>query len=228
MIKKSTLVFLRHLSSNNDRDWFNAHRDRYEEAKDNVEQFCDALIQRMNVHDQIETPSGKKALFRIYNDVRFSKNKDPYNPRFAGYLNRLKPMLRGGYYFWIKPGGSKIGCGFSYPDPEDLKRIRMDIARNYEDWEVLLNSKAIRSNFGTIVERGLVKSAPRGFQKDHPAIDLLRHKQYWFDHSFSDEEVLSRDYLNKMNKTFKSIRPFFDYMSDVLSTDLNGELITQK
>src|SRR5688500_2176056 len=133
-IKKSTFDFLKNLSANNNREWFAANRERYEAAKENAEDFVDALIAKMNTHDQIETPSGKKSLYRIYNDVRFSKDKSPYNPRFAGYLRRTKPMLRGGYYFWIRPGSSRIGCGFVYPNPEDLKRIRLDILDNYKDW----------------------------------------------------------------------------------------------
>lgn len=224
MIHQSTFTFLKNLAKNNHRDWFNAHKEDYLLAKENAEQFIDALIAKMNTHDHIETPSGRKSLYRIYNDVRFSTDKTPYNPRFAGYLRRAKPMLRGGYYFWIKPGATRVGCGFVYPNSDDLKRIRMDIDRNYKDWRKLLRSKSIQATFGQM-EGDQVKSVPRGFAKDHPAIDLLRYKQYWFEHSFTDDEVLSKDFLSNMNKTFRSIRPFFGYMSEVLTTDLNGESI---
>jgi len=224
IIKKSTLDFLRNLSRNNDRDWFHANKEQYYHAQENAEQFFDQLVVRMNTHDQIETPSGKRSLYRIYNDVRFSKGKDPYNVRFAGYLKRTKPLLRGGYYVWIKPGNSRIGCGFAYPNPEDLKRIRLDIADHYKDWYRLLGSKSLRSNFGNM-QGDYVITAPRGFPKDHAAIDLLRYKQFWFERSFSDKEVLSSNFLNKISNTFKSIRPFFDYMSEVLTTDLNGERV---
>ncbi len=223
-IKKSTFGFLKKLFTNNNREWFNAHKEEYERAKENAEQFVDALIRKMNVHDRLETPSGRKSLYRIYNDVRFAKDKSPYNPRFAGYLKRSKPFLRGGYYFWIRPGGTHIACGFSYPNPNDLKRIRQDIERNYPDWNKLLKSKSIPSNFGKM-KGEQVKTAPRGFQPDHPAIALLRYKQFWFEHSFTNKEVLAPDFLINVNKTFKSIRPFFDYMSEVLTTDLNGESV---
>jgi uncharacterized protein (TIGR02453 family) len=222
VIQKSTFQFLKALSQNNNRDWFNAHKQQYLVALNDVETFVDNLITRMNTHDQIETISGKKSLYRIYNDVRFAKDKSPYNPRFAGYLKRTKPMLRGGYYFWIKPGGTRVASGFAYPNADDLKRIRLDIVRNDDDWRKILNSKSIRSTFGEMIG-GQVKTAPKGFPKDHPAIDLLRYKQYWFEHSFTDHEVLAADFLSSVNKTFKSIRPFFDYMSDVLSTNLDGE-----
>jgi uncharacterized protein (TIGR02453 family) len=131
-------------------------------------------------------------------------------------------MLRGGYYIWIRPGDTHVGCGFSYPNQEDLKRIRLDIESNYDQWNKLLNSRSIKSNFGEMMGEK-VKTAPRGFAADHPAIELLKFKQYWFEHSFTDEEVLAKDFAGKVNKVFMSIRPFFDYMSDVLTTDLNGE-----
>jgi uncharacterized protein (TIGR02453 family) len=224
IIQSSTLTFLKKLAKNNDRDWFNTHKNEYLQAQLNVEQFVDALISKLNVHDQVETASGKKSLYRIYNDVRFSKDKSPYNPRFAGSLRRVKPMLRGGYYYWIKPGGSRIGCGFTYPNPEDLKRIRLDIERNYTDWNKLLKSKFIQSNFGKMLGEQ-VKTAPKGFSKEHPAIDLLRYKQFWFEHHFTDAQVLAPDFLSQVDKKFKVIRPFFDYMSEVLTTNLNGEAI---
>lgn len=220
-IQKSTFDFLKKLSANNDRDWFNAHKAHYELAKANAEQFMDALIAKMNTHDHLENSSGKKSLYRIYNDVRFSKDKAPYNPRFAGYLKRSKPLLRGGYYIWFRPGASRIGCGFSYPNSDDLKRIREDIASNTDDWKKMLKSKSIQSSFGEM-KGEQVKTAPRGYTNEHPAIDLLRYKQFWFERTFTDREVLEDDFLINVNRNFKSIRPFFNYMSEVLTTDSNG------
>lgn len=224
IIQKSTLEFLRNLAKNNNREWFTVHKEEYVRAHENAIDFVDALILKMNMHDRIETPSGKKSLYRIYNDVRFSGDKSPYNPRFAGYLKREKPLLRGGYYFWIKPGGSSVGCGFTYPNPEDLKRIRLDIYHNYNDWKNLLNKKSIKSTYG-LMQGERVATAPRGFSKGDPAIDLLRFKQYWFQRSFTDKEVMNAGFLNQVNQSFKNIRPFFDYVSEVLITDLNGERI---
>lgn len=222
VIQTSTMSFLKKLATNNNREWFEKHKEEYLQAQQNLISFVDALITKMNKHDQLETPSGKKSLYRIYNDVRFSKDKAPYNPRFAGYLKRLKPSLRGGYYYWIRPGASRIACGFAYPNAEDLNRIRKDLAYNYEDWRKLLNRKTIKSAFGEMTGEQ-VKTAPRGFDKDQPAIDLLRYKNYWFEVSFTDAEVTSPNFVNTINQKFKSIRPFFDYMSSVLTTNENGE-----
>ncbi|MEZ5024902.1 MAG: DUF2461 family protein, partial [Chitinophagales bacterium] len=105
-----------------------------------------------------------------------------------------------------------------------LLRLRQDIDYNHEDWKKIINAKGIKNTFGAM--RGeQVKTAPRGFPKDHDAIELLRYKQYWFECDFTDKEVMAPDFANKMNKTYKAIRPFFDYTSMVLTTDLNGELI---
>jgi len=100
----------------------------------------------------------------------------------------------------------------------------LDIRDNFEDWNRILRSKGIRENFGTM-QGDKVKTTPRGFDVGDPAIGLLRYKQYWFSRSFSDKEVLSPHFLKEVNKTFKSIRPFFDHASEILTTNLNGEPI---
>src|SRR5688572_5791462 len=120
VIEKSTYDFLKALNRNNNREWFQRNKNRYQVSQENMICWVDALIEKMNGHDQLQTRSGKEALYRIYNDVRFSADKTPYHARFAGHLKRVKPYLRGGYYFWIKPGESRVGCGFTYPNPEDL------------------------------------------------------------------------------------------------------------
>ncbi len=223
-IEKSTFTFLQSLKRNNNREWFQKNKDRYLASQLNVIHWLDALLAEMNKHDQLQTRTGKEALYRIYNDVRFSADKTPYNPRFAGYFKRLKPHLRGGYYFWIKPGESRIGCGFTYPNSQDLLRIRQDIEMNHADWRKMLKGKKLRSTFGPM-QGEQVKTAPKGFPKEHEAIDLLRYKQFWFEKSYSDAEVLSPNFLKQVNADFKTIRPFFDYMTDVLMTDGNGESI---
>lgn len=221
ILEKSTLNFLKDLKRNNHREWFQKNKEKYIAAQLNVVSWLDELITLMNQHDQLQTKSGKEALYRIYNDVRFSDDKTPYNPRFAGNLKRVKPYIRGGYYFWIKPGESRVGCGFTYPNPQDLLRCRQDIDVNYPDWRKLLKSKKIVSVFGNM-QGDQVKTAPKGFSKEHQAIELLRYKQYWFEKSFTDKEVLAPDFGKKVNDTYKVIRPFFNYMTDILTTDLNG------
>lgn len=226
-IQKSTLQFLKNLESNNKRDWFNKNKGKYILAQENMIDFIDALLLKMKKHDDISDTSGKKSLFRIYKDVRFSKDKSPYSARFAFRFGRNTQYKRGGYYVHIKPGNSFLACGFFSPNPEDLKRIRQDIDINYEEWNSVLLSKKIKTNFG-ILAGEKVASAPRGYPIHHPAIDLLRHKQFILRHTFTDAEVLSPDFNKQLNQIFKNVRPYFDFMSDVLTTDLNGESIFKK
>lgn len=224
MIQQSTLNFLSVLKANNTRDWFQTNKAVYEHAHQNVIAFADALLDKMRIHDQIETPSGKASLFRIYADTRFSKDKAPYKTHFGIRFSRATAQLRGGYYFHLEPGHSFMAGGFFAPNPDDLKRIREDISFNYEEWNELLTQPEFLATFGEL--RGdAVKTAPKGFDKEHPAIELLRKKQFILRHHFTDQEVLHPDFAEKLDQTFRELRPFFDYMSEVLTTDANGESI---
>lgn len=221
-LPKSTFDFLKRLKKNNNRDWFNTHKDAYLAEHEQIILFADALLKEMNKHDHIETPSGKKSLHRIYRDIRFSSDKTPYNTHFSGSFKRATAALRGGYYFHLEPGNSFVGGGFWGPSPEDLLRIREDIASNGDELKSILNSKKFKSTFGQLWGDAL-KTAPKGFDKEHPHIDLIRMKQFLVSKSFTDEEVLSKNFHLKMGNAFKEMRPFFDYMSLALTTDANGE-----
>ncbi len=221
VIKKESLGFLKTLSKNNNRDWFNNHKNQYLEAHANIVALADALLVEMNKHDKIETASGKKALFRIYKDVRFSKVKTPYNKHWSGTFKRATKKLRGGYYFRIEPGNSYLVGGFWGPDANDMKRIRQDIESNYKGWKKMLGNKTLVNTFGKLIGEK-VSSAPRGYTRDHPAIDLLRHKQFLLKYEFTDKEVCSKDFVLKVNDIYKKMRPFFNFMSEVLTTDANG------
>lgn len=221
-ITTSSITFLKNLEKNNDRDWFTENKTQYTTAQNNIIAFADQLIVLMNYHDAIENASGKKSLYRIYNDVRFSKNKLPYKPRFAIGLQRATALKRGGYYLNIQPGNNFLACGFFSPNPDDLKRIRKDIELNPKAWRKILNATSIKENF-TELAGNKVLTSPRGFSKDHEAIDLIRYKQFILRHNFTDQEVVDPYFVNKVNALFKSVRPFFNYLSLVLTTDLNGE-----
>ncbi len=221
-ISKTTLSFLKDLNKNNNRDWFAKNKERYSEELEKMIQFADDLLIQMNLHDEIETTSGKKSLYRIYRDVRFSKDKSPYKKHWAGSFKRATSQKRGGYYYHIEPGNkSFIAGGFWSPNKEDLLRIRQEIAVDAEELREIINAPEFISTFGELRGEKL-KTAPKGFPKDHPEIDLLRYKQFIFWKNFSDEEVVNKNFSEEANKTFQVMRPFFDYFSDVLTTDING------
>jgi uncharacterized protein (TIGR02453 family) len=221
-ISKEVLDFLKKLKKNNDRDWFAANKKEYLSIHENVIAFADGVVEGMSKVDNIETVSGKKSLYRIYRDTRFSNDKTPYKSHFGGVLKRATKQLRGGYYFHIEAGHSFVGGGFWDPNPDDLKRIRKAIAEDPDELRKIINSKAFISTFGTL-KGDQVKSAPKGYKKEDPAIDLLRYKQFLISKEFTDQEVLAPDYADKVIATFNAMRPFFDYMSYILTTDANGE-----
>ena len=221
-IRPSTLKFLVDLERHNERDWFNAQKERYLVAHTNMVAFADALLKRMSGHDRISTESGKASLMRIYNDQRFHKDRPPYAPRFGGRLVRVKPALRGGYFFRIQPGDrSHVTCGFLGPESGDLKLIRQDIAYDHGPWRRVLRNKALRACLGELFGEELV-TVPRGFEKDHPAADLLRKRQFLLRRAFTDKEVMAPGFVNEVVKTWRAARPWFDHMSAVLTTDGNG------
>ena len=221
-ISKDSITFLKKLGKNNDRDWFQENKPEYVKQHEEIIAFADELLGLMNEHDTIETISGKKSLYRIYRDVRFSKDKAHYKTNWSGGFKRATKQLRGGYYFHIQPGGNSfIGGGFWGPSKEDLLRIREEIATDASEMREIITSKDFLETFGTLDGEQL-KLAPKGFDKEHKDIDLLRYKQFIFGKNFSDEEVLAEDFAQVANETFKKMRPFFDLMSEILTTDSNG------
>lgn len=218
-VPKSVFSFLKKLEKNNNRDWFNENKPEFKAMESEVKLFYQALFESLNVHDEID----KLKIFRIYRDVRFSKNKLPYKTHFGGSFNRVKPRLRGGYYLHIHPNNeSFIATGFWDPAKEDLLRIRKEFEMDDSEIRNILADRKFNSVWGNTFDGDEVRSAPRGFEKDHKAIDLIKKKQYVFTKKYTDKEVLDPNFLNEVNKGFMAIRPFFDYMSDVLTTDLNG------
>lgn len=222
-ISAANFKFLKDLAQNNNRDWFQSNKHRYLDAHENIIAFMDDLIQEMNKVDRIENESGKKSLMRIYRDVRFSKDKSPYKTNWMGSLQRKGKALRGGYFLSFAPGNkSVVGGGFYRPESADLNHIRKQIAQDPDLMRKAIKAKSVAATFGEM--RGeTLKTAPKGFPKDHPAIDLLRYKSYYFFTEVKDKDLKDKNAVKNVAKTLHKIRPFFDYMSEILTTDLNGE-----
>ena len=221
MLSKDVFSFLKKLQSNNNREWFNEHKATFKTIETGVKQFYNQLFEQLNQVDSIDSFK----VFRIYRDVRFSKNKLPYKTHFGGSFHRTKPELRGGYYLHIAPNNkSFIATGFWDPNKEDLFRIRKEFEMDASELRGLMNQPTFKSVWGAL-QGDELKSAPRGFDKLNPNIDLNRKKQFIFTKTYLDKEVLSDGFDKEVIKNFKVIRPYFDYMSSVLTTNLNGESI---
>ena len=221
-IPQKAFTFLQKLSKNNDRDWFNEHKPEFKSIESEVKEFYNELLLKVKEFDNIE----RLKMFRIYRDVRFSKNKDPYKTHFGGNYIRVKPNLRGSYYLHIGPSESFLGVGFWAPEKEDLLRIRKELELDAKELREILDNKNLKKIWGDL-EGEELKTAPKGFKKDHQNIDLIRKKQFVFTKRFTDEQVMSPNFINEVNTAFKAIRPYFDYMTEVLTTDLNGILIIE-
>lgn len=218
MLTKSTFEFLDLLTKNNNRDWFSDNKKRFETENNLAKVFFTEVFTDLEKIDSLE----KMQVFRIYRDVRFSKDKLPYKNHFSVGFTRTKPLLRGGMYLHIENDASFVGGGFWEPNNEDLLRIRKELELDASDLREIIADATFKKMFGTL-EGEELKTAPKNFDKFHPNIDLIKKKQYLLTRKFTNKEVLSPNFKDEVIATFKAMRPFFNYMSEVLTTDLNGE-----
>lgn len=219
-IAKTTFSFLDQLKHNNHRDWMTAHKKEYQNSEKKLKLFYQDILEGLQKTDEIE----KLKVFRINRDIRFSKDKTPYNVHRSVSFSRAGASRRGGYYLRLEPGGnSVVAGGFFNPEPKDLKRIRTEFQLDAGEIRSILAAPAFAKAYGgAFIARDAIKTAPKGFDKEDPNIDLLRLKSFFVSKNFSDAEVLDPDFGNRVLYLFELLRPFFDYMSEVLTTDLNG------
>ncbi|MDX6747302.1 DUF2461 domain-containing protein [Polaribacter sp. PL03] len=220
--QKSTFKYLEELQKNNNRDWFADHKETYLKEQQSAKDVFAAINFNLQKHDEIE----KSKMMRIYRDVRFSKDKTPYKAHFANSFSRLGKELRGGYFLRIRPGESFLAGGFWEPSKDDLLRLRKEIELDASEIKDILKDKNYKKYFGGKFESfSELKTAPRGFDKEHPDVDLLRKKGFIATRNFTDAEVLAPNFVEEVDKSFKALRPFFNLFSDILTTNLNGESI---
>ena len=229
------IAFMRQLQRNNEREWFNPRKDRYKAAYAEVEAFAKTIYDDLALVDGLVP--GKTGVTRIYRDTRFSKDKTPYKRFWGGGLERLGAERRGGYYWHVEPGGLEYfddvtapagaeafcGGGFWQPERADLARIRTEIDADAGAFRAVLADPTVAEVFPDGLHRGqMLKTAPKGYDRDHPDIDLLRHKSFTLIRTFTAEEVAADDFSEQIARAFRAMRPFLDYMTTVLTTDENG------
>ena len=206
MITPQLFTFFSELAENNNREWFEENKPRFKSIEGDIKVFLSQVTQGLTEHDRIE----KAKMFRIYRDVRFSKNKTPYKTHFGLAFHREKPALRGGYYIHLESGNSFLGVGFWGPNSEDLFRIRKELEIDAEEFRALMAEPEFKKYWGGL-EGEEVKTAPKGFSKDHPNIDLIKKKQFVFIKKLTDKAVLSPNLLSVVDVHFKknNFRFFF-------------------
>jgi uncharacterized protein (TIGR02453 family) len=213
---KPTIDFLKALKRNNNRAWFQAHRSEFEQASSRFEAFVGALIDELRPTEDLRGLTPKDCIFRIYRDVRFSRDKTPYKTHMGAYVAPGgRKLMRVGYYVQVSPGDdSMLAGGLHDPDPKQLDKFRQAISRDAAPFKKIVGARAFRQYFGD-VEGDKLKSAPRGYSKDHPEIELLRMKQVTVYHGFTDSEVLASDIVKRIVSGCKLMKPFLIYLDSV-------------
>lgn len=218
MLSPATFQFLSAVAQNNNRDWFNEHRDMYEMARADALQFTNTLIATISKIDPtIESaPPTKKCLLRIYRDVRFSLNKAPYKNNFGIWIaGGLKGITQPGYYVHIQPENCFIAGGCWMPPNEDLKRIRQEIDYNPDPLHAVIDSPAFSKLF-TFSSSEKLKNAPKGYSADHPEIELLKLKSFEVTQSIPDQSFLNPLIVDKLKNSFSVLHPFIAYLRSAL------------
>jgi uncharacterized protein (TIGR02453 family) len=208
---RSALTFLEDLKFNNNREWFNANRKRYEEARAAFEALVADVMAEFAPADDLGKTVVKDTIYRINRDVRFTKDKSPYKSNFGALIgNGGRKSTGRTYYINIEPGESFIAGGVYDPQPEELKRIRAAIAEKPEALRRIINNQNFKHFFGEVRGESL-KSAPKGYANDHPAIDLLKRKQFLATHLLSDDDVLRDDLAAHIIVVCGALKPFEGY-----------------
>ena len=213
MLDPKLFSFLDELKENNNKEWFDANRNRYKELRQHFIHYVSLLIHELSLLDPgLGTPDPSKSVFRINRDIRFSKDKSPYKTNMGAFITPGgKNASLPGYYFHVEPGSSMLAGGMWMPPSEDLKNIRKEIFENIDEYKEIIRDEEFREKFGEVHGEKL-KTAPQGFPKDHPDIDLLRYKSYTVFREVPDKLLTSPDSLTKIMETYSAMKPFNDFL----------------
>ena len=217
MLAKETVDFLKKLEKNNDRDWFNANKDAFVRANDNVIAVTGELISRVAKFDPaISGIDPKSCVFRIYRDVRFSMDKSPYKTNLGAFIapGGKKAMLPG-YYFHVQPKMFFSAAGKHMPDNTELLSIRKHIAANTKEFFKIVDTKKFRDRYGEFHGDRLTKP-PKGFASDHPAVEYLKLKSFTVGEEFTEKDALSKDYPKMLADSFKAAYPLVEFLRSAL------------
>lgn len=213
--------FLKELTKNNNREWFHANKHKYEKAKQEFELFVNELIPLIQKFDNtIPLMKASDCMYRIYKDIRFSNNKDPYKLNFGAVITRGgRKSPYAGYYFHFELGGSFLAGGMWHPEPDILKRVRNDIYNNIDEFKEIINNKTFKKYFGNFDDDEKLKRSPKEYSAEWPDIELLKFKNFVAYHPLSDEDFKKKDLLKYSIDVFKAMQPFDRFLNESLSVD---------
>ena len=209
-MKSTILHFLGQLQENNTREWFQANKTLYDEAKADFEAFINTLIPEIAKFDNsVKFITAKECIFRIFRDVRFAKDKSPYKTNFGAFIAKGGRKNHGpGYYFHLQPDESFLSGGIWMPDPETTKKIRKEIYYNIDEFKGILNDKNFQKYFSGIDDYDRQKIAPREFPKDFPDMDLLKNKSFTVSHKIDSELIYSDELFDYAIRVYKVMQPY--------------------
>lgn len=219
MISNTIFKFLSELEKNNNKNWFDANRKKYEQAKSDFEEFVETLrIGLLPLLPGLADKKAKQLTFRIFRDVRFSKNKNPYKNNFgAAFGNGGKNAHGAGFYLHIEPDKCFFAAGIWEPEPKALKAIRQEIDYNFDAFEAIINDKIFKKNFGKLDASSAMKRPPKGYATDNPAIEYLKLKSFTAGVSIDDSTLTSKNSTNKLIQYAQQLHPFVAFINKALS-----------
>lgn len=209
MIEQATIQFLKNLKKNNNKEWFDANREAYEIARTNFKAFVDEVIGGISKFDPaIKNLEAKHCVFRINRDIRFSADKTPYKKNMSALIAPGgKKTFLAGYYLHIEPGASFLAGGMWQPEPAHLNAIRQEIDYNANEFKKIINAKSFKNYFDSLSDEDKLKTVPKGYDKTHPQIELLKHRSFIVSHEMVDKTILSKDFLKESTKIFQAMQP---------------------
>ena len=215
MLQPSTFKFLKDLKKNNNKPWFDAHKKEYEAAKEDFENLVTGILAGLGkTEPAFKELKAKDCIFRIYRDVRFSKDKTPYKSHFgASFSKGGKKHLAGGYYLHAEPGSIFIGGGMWMPEADALKKIRQEIDYNLKDFRKIVNAAAFKKTFGALSEEEKLKTTPKGYTDDNPAIEYLKLKSFVATSKMDDKELSDKNAAANCVKVFNTMKPLIDFLN---------------
>jgi uncharacterized protein (TIGR02453 family) len=221
MLQTSTLQFLKQLAKNNNKEWFDINRKKYEAAKADYVQSVQKIIDEFSKTDAtLSSVEAKKCMFRINRDIRFSKDKSPYKINMGASINAGgKISFNAGYYLHIQPGESFVGGGVYQPMPDVLKKVRQEVDYNFDEFSKIINSK----KFKAIYKNGLSKGGemslsrpPKGYDENNPAIEYLKLKSFIAMTPLTDEQITDKKFVSTVVKAFEALHPMILFLNKAL------------
>jgi uncharacterized protein (TIGR02453 family) len=214
---EKSISFLKAIKNNNNRDWFEKNKPKYLEAKAEFEVFVQNLISAINKFDKKISSDlqAKNCVFRIYKDVRFSKDKTPYKSHFGAYFSPGgKKSSAAGYYFHFEPGNMFLAGGNWQPEPPQLQAIRQEVDYNGDKLMKLMKSKTFQTYFDDLSDEDKLKTAPKGFEKDAKYLEYLKLKSFIVYHKISEKNFKSKDFEKYTANGFKAMYPFLEFLRE--------------